>query len=133
MKAQENSPAGVPALFDLRGQAVLVTGAASGLGLAMAEAMLDAGANLLMSDIDGDMLSAQVERLRSRARGALHAQVADVADTAQVEALVDAVLQRHGALDVAFANAGVSAGRGFVAEQGRLQNIDDAAWERVLR
>jgi NAD(P)-dependent dehydrogenase (short-subunit alcohol dehydrogenase family) len=133
VNALENCPAGIPALFDLRGQSVLVTGAASGLGLSMAEAMLDAGANLLMSDVDGDMLAAQVERLRPRARGALHGQVADGADATQVEALVDAVLRRHGALDVAFANAGVSAGRGFIVEEGRLQNVDAAAWERVLR
>jgi NAD(P)-dependent dehydrogenase (short-subunit alcohol dehydrogenase family) len=118
--------------FDLGGQTVVVTGAASGLGLAIAEAMLDAGANLVLSDIDGAPLAAAAERLQPRARGALHVVAADVADAAQVDALVEAALQRHGAVDVVFANAGISAGRGFIAEEGRLENVDLDAWHRVL-
>jgi NAD(P)-dependent dehydrogenase (short-subunit alcohol dehydrogenase family) len=49
-----------------------------------------------------------------------------------VEALVDAALQRHGALDAVFANAGVSAGRSFLVEEGRLDKVDLDAWNRVL-
>ena len=121
------------ALFDLSGQTVVVTGAAGGLGLAIAEAVLDAGANVVMSDVDGTTLAAELERLRPRARGALHAQVVDVADPAQVDALIGGVLQRHGAVDAVFANAGISAGRGFVADVGRLENVDLDSWDRVLR
>jgi NAD(P)-dependent dehydrogenase (short-subunit alcohol dehydrogenase family) len=119
-------------LFGLAGQTVVVTGAAGGLGLAIAEAMLDAGANLVLSDVDGAQLAAAVERLRPRAGGALHAVVADVADAAQVDALIDTALRRHGAIDAVFANAGISAGRGFVADEGRLENVDLDAWNRVL-
>jgi NAD(P)-dependent dehydrogenase (short-subunit alcohol dehydrogenase family) len=119
-------------LFDLRGQTVVVTGAASGIGLAIAEAVLDADANVMMSDVDGQQLDAAVERLRPRARGALQGVVADVAHADQVDALIDVVLQRHGAVDAVFANAGISAGRGFVAEEGLLENVDLAAWDRVL-
>jgi NAD(P)-dependent dehydrogenase (short-subunit alcohol dehydrogenase family) len=120
------------ALFDLSGQTVVVTGAAGGLGLAIAEAMLDAGANVILSDIDGAQVAAEVERLQPRARGALLAQATDVADAAQVDALIDLALQRHGQVDAVFANAGISAGRGFVAEQGRLENVDLDTWNRVL-
>jgi NAD(P)-dependent dehydrogenase (short-subunit alcohol dehydrogenase family) len=49
----------LPALFDLSGRSAVVTGAASGIGLAIAEAMLDAGAHLLMSDADGAALAAE--------------------------------------------------------------------------
>ncbi len=119
-------------LFDMGGQTAVVTGAASGLGLAIAEAMLDAGANLVMSDVDGPQLAAAIEGLRPRARGALHGVVTDVADAAQVDALIDTALQRHGAIDAVFANAGISAGRGFAVETGQLEHVDLAAWHRVL-
>jgi len=119
-------------LFGLGGQTIVVTGAASGIGLAIAEAMLDAGANLVLSDVDSAQLAGEVERLRPRARGALDGVVADVGDGAQVDALIDAALRRHGAVDAVFASAGISAGRGFVAEEGRLENVDIDAWDRVL-
>jgi NAD(P)-dependent dehydrogenase (short-subunit alcohol dehydrogenase family) len=123
----------VASLFDLSGQTVVVTGAASGLGLAIAEAVRDAGANVVMSDLDADGLAAQVERLREIGPGALHAVTADVGDASQVESLIDTALQRHGAVDAVFANAGISAGRGFLVEQGQLENVAPDAWERVLR
>lgn len=119
-------------LFDLAGRSVLVTGAASGLGLAFAETMLEAGARTLMTDMDAQALDAQVQRLKSRyplAEGA----TLDVADAAAVDALVDGMAARHGAIDCVFANAGVSAGRGFVVEAGQLENIDLAHWDKVLR
>jgi NAD(P)-dependent dehydrogenase (short-subunit alcohol dehydrogenase family) len=140
MPVPGDSPAGVadvttprlPGLFDLSGRSAVVTGAASGIGLAIAEAMLEAGAHLLMSDADGATLAAEVERLQPRARGALQGMVVDVADAGQVEALVDAALERHGALDAVFANAGVSAGSSFLVEEGRLDKVDLDAWNRVL-
>jgi len=119
-------------LFDLHGHTVIVTGAASGIGLAIVEAVLDAGANVVMGDVDSAALAAELERLRPRARGTLHSQHIDVADPAQVDALIDGALQRHGAVDAVFANAGISAGRGFVADTGRLENVDLDAWHRVL-
>jgi len=120
-------------LFDLSGQTVVVTGAASGLGLAIAEAMLEAGANLVMSDVNGAELTIETERLRPLARGTLDGMVTDVSDPPQVDALMDSALQRHGAVDVAFANAGVSAGRSYVIDEGRLENVDIRAWDHVLR
>lgn len=50
-----------------------------------------------------------------------------------VDALVDDMASRHGAIDCVFANAGISAGRSFVVEAGQLENIDLAAWDKVLR
>jgi len=43
------------------------------------------------------------------------------------------MVARHGAIDCVFANAGISAGRGFVVEAGQLENIDLAHWDKVLR
>jgi NAD(P)-dependent dehydrogenase (short-subunit alcohol dehydrogenase family) len=119
-------------LFGLVGQTVVITGAAGGLGLAIAEAVCDAGAHLVLADVDGAALAAAVEGLRPRAVAGLHGMVVDVADAAQVAALVDTALQRHGAIDTVFANAGISAGRGFAVDEGRLENVDLQTWNEVL-
>lgn len=120
-----------PSLFDLTGRRVLVTGAASGLGLAISEAMLEAGAQVLMSDKDLDLLEAQSQRLK-----ASHPNVActglDVCDASAVDRVIDG-MAAEGPIDCVFANAGISAGRGFLVEAGQLENVDLAAWDRVLR
>lgn len=58
--------ASLPSLFDLTGQRALVTGAASGLGLSIAEALLGAGAEVVLSDSNAQALDAEVQRLRQR-------------------------------------------------------------------
>jgi NAD(P)-dependent dehydrogenase (short-subunit alcohol dehydrogenase family) len=107
--------------FDVRDLRVVVTGAASGLGLAMAEAMAEGGARLTLADLDGERLEAAAARL-----GAARAEVVDVADRAQVEALMD------GGADVVFANAGISLEPGFRDPGGGLTGFDADAWRRVL-
>jgi NAD(P)-dependent dehydrogenase (short-subunit alcohol dehydrogenase family) len=117
-------------LFDLSGRTALVTGAASGLGLAIAEALLQAGARTVLSDADGPALDRTLARLQS-VYPLAEAHVLDVTDATAVDTLVDDVVARHGAIDCVFANAGISAGRGFMVEAGRLENIDLDAWHRV--
>jgi NAD(P)-dependent dehydrogenase (short-subunit alcohol dehydrogenase family) len=112
-------------LFDVRGHSVIVTGAASGLGLAIAEVFADAGATVTAVDIDADGLA----RLAGRAR----TQVLDVADLAGLEAMAGETVLETGRLDAVFANAGISAGPGFAfMESGRLENLDLTVWQRVL-
>jgi NAD(P)-dependent dehydrogenase (short-subunit alcohol dehydrogenase family) len=112
-------------LFDVRGHSVIVTGAASGLGLAIAEVFADAGATVTAVDVDADGL----ERLAGRVR----TKVLDVADLAALEAMVGETAVETGRLDAVFANAGISAGPGFAfMESGRLENLDLAIWQRVL-
>src|SRR3989344_3537415 len=123
--------ASLPSLFDLTGQRALVTGAASGLGLAIAEALLEAGAEVVLSDSDAPALDAEVQRLRKAYTKVLQ-RVIDVSDGAEVDRHLDAIAA-EGPIDCVFANAGMSAGRGFLAEQGRLENVDPAAWEKVLQ
>jgi NAD(P)-dependent dehydrogenase (short-subunit alcohol dehydrogenase family) len=53
-------------MFDLTGQTMLVTGAASGIGLAISEALLDAGAAVVMADMDGEQLAQQAARLKDQ-------------------------------------------------------------------
>jgi NAD(P)-dependent dehydrogenase (short-subunit alcohol dehydrogenase family) len=96
-------------LFDVRALSVMVTGAASGIGLGYAEVMAANGASVTLVDVDPDGLQREVARLR--AKGAdVAGEVADVTKPETVHAAVAATLARKGRVDVLFANAGVSAG-----------------------
>ena len=91
-------------LFDVRGVRAIVTGAASGLGLAMAEVLADCGAHVTLADVDAERL----ESVTAGLGGAARPFVADVSDEAQVRELVDDVVAAEGGLDVVFANAGIA-------------------------
>lgn len=119
-------------LFDLSDQKILVTGAASGIGLAISEAMLEAGAQVVMTDLDAELLGAELSHLQPRYPKASGTPL-DVSDAVAVDRLVDALAAQPGGIDCVFANAGMSAGRGFMVDAGRLENVDLAAWDRVLR
>ena len=118
-------------MFDMSGKRVFITGAASGIGLAISEAMLEAGAEVVMSDHDTERLDAEIRCLRSRYPG-VESRVLDVSDVAAVDDVMDSVAV-DGRIDCVFANAGISAGRGFTVEAGQLTNVDQASWDRVLR
>jgi len=118
-------------IFDVAGRVAFVTGAANGIGLAMAEVMAMNGATAVMTDIDGDKLETEVARLRGDGYAA-EAVTLDVADLDALRSAIDAAAERHGRLDVAFANAGISAGPGHTTPQGKLEAIDLEAWERVV-
>jgi NAD(P)-dependent dehydrogenase (short-subunit alcohol dehydrogenase family) len=122
----------VAQLFDVRGHSVIVTGAASGLGLAIAEVMADAGAVVTLVDIDADGLGRVAADFEERG-AEVRPRVLDVADLAGIEALVAETAAETGRLDAVFANAGISAGPGFAfMESGRLENVDLVHWQKVL-
>ncbi|MGH7125847.1 MAG: SDR family NAD(P)-dependent oxidoreductase [Stellaceae bacterium] len=122
----------VEALFDVRGLVTVVTGAASGLGLAMAEVMAENGAVVAMLDIDPVGLDAAVTRL-AKAGHAVEGIVLDVGDTARLRPVIGAVAEKHGSLDVVFANAGISAGRSFEFPEGEVDAVDMVRWSQVLQ
>lgn len=88
----------------LEDKIVVVTGGASGIGLAFAAAVAALGGHPVVADVDTAALAAAADRLPD---GTLFVPT-DVSDLASVEALRDAVLDRHGRVDVVFNNAGVS-------------------------
>lgn len=107
-----------------RGKGCVVTGAASGIGLAVAEALLQAGAVVFLADRDGGELAAAAGRLGVHA-GRVHQAIVDVTDQAQVQRVVDDAVARHGRLDFLFNNAGL--GGTMPIEEATLEH-----WRRIV-
>ena len=105
----------------LQGQVAAVTGAASGIGLASAEAMLAAGAQVVLVDRDSRALAALCERLGPAALPL----VIDLLDPRQCASLLPGVLELAGRLDILHANAGSYIG-------GDLVDADPDAIDRML-
>ena len=99
---------------------VLVTGAASGIGLATAQRMMAAGAHVAMVDRDTDMLAAAVESLGRPRRDTLLPIIADVRDEHAVQAAIALTVSAWGGLDVVVSNAGT-------APQGKLETAQGEA------
>jgi NAD(P)-dependent dehydrogenase (short-subunit alcohol dehydrogenase family) len=119
-------------IFDVTGARVVVTGAAAGLGLAMAEVLAECGARVTLADIAEERLTASTEALRGRGLDA-RASVVDVADEGAVDSLLDEVVAEHGGVDVVFANAGLAAVPGFRSENGQtFDTIERSDWDHVL-
>jgi NAD(P)-dependent dehydrogenase (short-subunit alcohol dehydrogenase family) len=119
-------------LFDIRGFIALVTGAASGLGLAYAEVMAENGAMVVMIDLDEAALAQHAARLAS-AGCAVEPVAFDVADTDALRAAIDAAAHRYGRLDVLFANAGISSGPGtLTTQEGAIDRFDPALFRRAI-
>jgi len=92
---------------DFQGRVAVVTGAASGIGRALAHQLADRGCDLALVDVDADGLGATAAAVQERGRKAsLHAL--DVSDRAAMEALPAAVLADHGRVHLVVNNAGVS-------------------------
>jgi NAD(P)-dependent dehydrogenase (short-subunit alcohol dehydrogenase family) len=119
-------------LFDVRDTRVVVTGAASGLGFAMAKVLADCGARVTLADIDAERLDSATEALARRG-GSVRPFVVDVSDEGRVAALIEDVVAAEGGLDVVFANAGIASVPGFAVEGGQqLDTVERSDWDRVL-
>jgi len=127
----------VQTLFDVRGLSVLVTGAANGIGYGYAEALAANGAHVMLCDSDAATLDVAVARLRN-AGGHVAGVVADVTQPDTLRAAVAAVLAREPRLDVLFANAGISAGPGFLKGDGSrneaaaIENLSLETFDRAV-
>ena len=96
----------------------LITGASSGIGEATARRAVEAGYRVVLGARSVDKLEALAEELGGSEKAV--AQRCDVTEWADQEALVQAALERFGRLDVALANAGFGAKRGFLEETPEL-------------
>jgi NAD(P)-dependent dehydrogenase (short-subunit alcohol dehydrogenase family) len=105
----------------LEGKVAVVTGGASGIGLATARRFVAEGACVMIADLNADALATVEAELGD----AVAAVRADVSDEGDVEALVAATVDRFGAVHVAFANAGVGS-------MASIAEVDVADWMRVV-
>jgi NAD(P)-dependent dehydrogenase (short-subunit alcohol dehydrogenase family) len=107
---------GMGVTYDFEGRAALVTGAASGMGLATARALARAGAAVTLADISADPLQRAVDEITSAGGTAIGVRC-DVADEAQVAAMVERAIAKFGRLDAAYNNAGIQVPASEVADQ----------------
>jgi NAD(P)-dependent dehydrogenase (short-subunit alcohol dehydrogenase family) len=95
--------------MELKGKTAVITGGASGIGLATAIQFSKAGAKIVLGDIEDGPLGHQVKEMRSHGATVIGVHC-DVAQESDVEALRDAALKEFGAVHVIFNNAGVAGG-----------------------
>jgi NAD(P)-dependent dehydrogenase (short-subunit alcohol dehydrogenase family) len=127
--------------LDVDGFGAIVTGGASGLGLAYGEVLASHGARVTLIDVDAAEVAAQTSRLQGDGLD-VRAAVADVTDHPTLDRVVDEAAETYGRLDVVFANAGIDPGVGFVGawaggtrprlEEGALERYADERWNRVI-
>lgn len=103
-------------LFDLTGKTAVVTGASYGLGVALAEALAEQGANLVLAARSEEKLNEFGRRLSAAGRTAV-AVKCDVSDSTQVRRLMETAVSRFGRVDVLVNNAGVVADAGMMPER----------------
>ena len=112
--------------FSLRGKTALVTGGNRGLGLAIAAALYDAGATVVLTARDEVQLAAAKTILLERGPGDVHTISAELSDDASVTNLYNAVHAHVDAIDILVNNAGVN-------RRGPAENLTEEDWHYVLQ
>src|SRR2546425_4610051 len=107
--------------MELNDRVVAITGAASGIGRAMALRFAQEGAHVVVSDLDGDGAVEVANEIKERGADTALAVVCDVTDPVQVAGLIERGEAAFGPIDLFCANAGVGGGTG-------LDTMDDE-WE----
>ncbi len=109
------------------GRTAIITGGASGIGRELGAELVRRGARVVLADIDADAVAKAAASLSpaGRHRAAVVGRPLDVRDRAAVQHLVDEVVDRDGALDYLFNNAGISIG-------GPTQELAGEHWDRII-
>lgn len=107
-------------MFDLSTKVALVTGSAKGIGKGIASALAQAGAKVIIADIDVRAAEATAAGLGGVA------YPLDVTDNAQCAALVDKIVGEHGKLDILCSNVGIF-------PQAMLETMTEADWDGIFR
>ena len=112
-------------LFNLEGKVALVTGAALGLGRSFAQTLAEAGADLVIADIDKDHLDETEKILKATGRKVLKI-LADVSSPKDVARMVDETASRFGQLHIAVNNAGI------ITKPARFHEMPPEDWNKVI-
>jgi NAD(P)-dependent dehydrogenase (short-subunit alcohol dehydrogenase family) len=107
----------------LKGRSIIITGGASGIGLATAELFLAEGAGVTIADLNAAGLAAAAEKLGGGSR--LHTVAGDVSKFASAQAMIESHVAAHGGLDYLFCCAGVPG----VAP---IEDLTEEIWDRVI-
>ncbi|MDG4649211.1 SDR family oxidoreductase [Roseibacterium sp. SDUM158017] len=112
----------------VEGRVCIVTGAARGIGRAIGEALLDAGAKVCFADMNAEQAAAVAEANAARdgvTPGSAISAGVDVRDRAQVRAMIGKTVEAFGRLDVMFNNAGVNKPMNFL-------DVDEGNWHFIM-
>ena len=111
--------------MSLQGRTAIVTGAAQGIGRAIAEALAQAGADIAVADLDPSRSAEAVAAVEKIGRKALNLKV-NVADTGETKSMVEQVLKAWGKVDILVNNAGIT-------RDGLLLRMKEEDWNLVLQ
>jgi NAD(P)-dependent dehydrogenase (short-subunit alcohol dehydrogenase family) len=113
--------------FRVDGKVALVTGAAQGIGRAVAEMLATAGARLVISDLQAEKVAGVARELSQRGHQVVSA-AADASNAAQVEAMVLQGLQAYERIDILVNNAGGSGNVGI----DHIEDVSEALWDTIV-
>lgn len=116
-------------LFDLSGKVALITGSSKGIGRAIAEAMADHGAKVVISSRKADVceeVAASINKKHPAGPGGAIAVAANISHKAEIEKLVAATREALGPIDIVVGNAAVNPAYGSMTE------LEDSAFEKIL-
>ena len=111
--------------FKLTNKVAVITGAARGIGFATADALSEAGATVIISDMDGAAAAKACEALIAKGRKA-DSIALDVTDPRAIEAAHATLVARHGRIDILVNNAGIA------ISNRPAETMDDVTWLKVL-
>ncbi len=107
------------------GRSAVITGGASGIGLALGRQLVARGARVTLADIDGEAAAGAAEDLAGDGSRPVWGRELDVRDERAFRAVVDEVVARDGRIDLLFNNAGISMG-------GPTVELTAAHWDRII-
>lgn len=111
-------------MFNLENKVAIVTGAASGIGLATVKAFVEKGAKVVLADYDVDKGKQATQELADQGYDVIFIDI-DVSDEQKVKAMVESTVEKYGQLDVMVNNAGVG-------HQGQMHETSDADYKHVI-